>query len=82
MLYLFTVILIVIIGPVDHPNREIDAQDNHTFIKRTHITILASFLLALLFVYTENRRYMFLQTIIFTFIFATSLIGRLIYKEP
>lgn len=82
VLYLFTAILILIIGPVDHPNREVNTNDNRTFIKRTHFTMLVSFLLALLFIYIRNRRYMFLQSIIFTFIFATSLIGRLIYKEP
>ncbi len=81
-LYIFTAILILIIGPVDHPNREVDAQDNLTFIKRTHFTILISLLLALFFVFTRNTRYMFLQAIVFTFIFITSLIGRLIYKQP
>lgn len=81
-LYIFTAILILIIGPVDHPNREVDAQDNLTFIKRTHFTILISLLLALFFVLTSNTRYMFLQAIVFTFIFITSLIGRLIYKQP
>lgn len=81
-LYIFTAILILIIGPVDHPNREVDAQDNLTFIKRTHFTILISFLLALFFIFTKNTRYMFLQAIVFTFIFITSLIGRLIYKQP
>ncbi len=81
-LYIFTAILILIIGPVDHPNREVDAQDNLTFIKRTHFTILISLLLALFFVLTRNTRYMFLQAIVFTFIFITSLIGRLIYKQP
>lgn len=81
VLYLFTAILILLIGPVDHPNREVDAQDNRTFIKRTHFTLLVSFLLALFFIYTQNRRYMLLQAIVFAFIFATSLIGRLIYKS-
>lgn len=81
-LYIFTAILILIIGPVDHPNREVDAQDNRTFIRRTHFTMLISFLLALFFVFTQNTRYMFLQAIVFTFIFSTSLIGRLIYRQP
>ncbi len=81
VLYLFTAILILAIGPVDHPNREVDGKDNHIFIKRNYFTMLASFLLSLLFIYTANRRYMFLQAAVFTFIFATSLIGRLIYKK-
>lgn len=80
-LYLFAVILILLIGPVDHPNREVDAQDNHTFIKRTYFTMLISFLLALFFIFTQNTRYLFLQAIVFVFISATSLIGCLIYKQ-
>ena len=31
VLYLFTAILILAIGPVDHPNREVDGKDNHIF---------------------------------------------------
>lgn len=46
-LYLFAAILILVIGPVDHPNREVDAQENRTFIKRTYFTMLISFFLAL-----------------------------------
>lgn len=79
-LYLFAAILILFIGPVDHPNREVDAQENHTFIKRTYFSMLISFLLALFFIFTQNTRYIFLQAIVFIFISATSLIGRLIYK--
>lgn len=80
-LYLFAAILILVIGPVDHPNREVDAQENRTFIKRTYFTMLISFFLGLFFIFTQNTRYMFLQAIVFVFISATSLIGRLIYKQ-
>jgi accessory gene regulator protein AgrB len=81
VLYLFATILILVIGPVDHPNREVDTHENLTFIKRTHFTMLISFLLALFFIFTKNTRYMFLQAILFVFISATSLIGHLIYKQ-
>ena len=80
-LYLFAAVLILVIGPVDHPNRKVDAQENRTFIKRTYFTMLISFFLALFFIFTQNTRYMFLQAIVFVFISATSLIGRLIYKQ-
>lgn len=80
-LYLSAAILILFIGPVDHPNREVDAQENHTFIRRTYFTMFVSFLLALFFIFMQNTRYMLLQTIVFVFISATSLIGRLIYRQ-
>ncbi len=81
-LYVFCTIIILIIGPVDHPNREVDSQENRIFIRRTHFTLLFSFLLAIIFAVTGNTRYMFLQTIVFTFICITSFIGRLIHKQP
>lgn len=80
VLYILSTILILLIGPVDHPNREIDTQENRTFIKRTYFTMLSSFLLALFFIFIHNTRYMFLQAIVFVFISATSLIGCLIYQ--
>lgn len=81
-LYSLSALLILIIGPVDHPCREVDTQENLTFIKRTHITMVISFLLALFFIFTQNTRYMFLQAIVFVILSTTSLIGHLIYKQP
>lgn len=81
VLYLFSIVLILIIGPVDHPNRAVDAQENRTFMKKTHFTMLISFLLSLLFIFTQNTRYMLLQAIVFLFILATSFLGRLLYKK-
>lgn len=81
LLYLLAIILILLIGPVDHPNREVDTQENSIFIKKTYFTMFISFLLALFFIFTSNTRYMFLQAIVFVFISATSLIGRLLYKQ-
>ena len=81
MLYAFCAIIILIIGPVDHPNRRVDSQENRIFIQRTHFTLLFSFLLAVIFAITENARYMFLQAIIFAFICITAFIGRITYKQ-
>ena len=33
MLYVFCAIIVLIIGPVDHPNREVDSQENRIFIQ-------------------------------------------------
>lgn len=82
MLYVFCAIIILITGPVDHPNREVDSQENRIFNRRTHFTLLFSFLLAVTFAVTGNTRYMFLQAIVFTFICLTSFIGRIAYKQP
>ena len=74
-------IIILIIGPVDHPNREVDSQENRIFIRRTHFTLLFSFLLAVIFAITRNTRYLFLQAIVFAFICITSFIGHIAYKQ-
>ena len=81
MLYVFCSIIILIIGPVDHPNREVDSQENRIFIRRTHFTLLFSFLLAVIFAITRNTRYLFLQAIVFAFICITSFIGHIAYKQ-
>ena len=80
-LYGLSAILILIVGPVNHPNREVDAQDNQRFIKRTYITMIVSLLFAIFFITTQNTKYMFLQAIVFLFVFSTSIIGRLLYKQ-
>ena len=72
MLYVFCSIIILIIGPVDHPNREVDSQENRIFIRRTH---------AVIFAITRNTRYLFLQAIVFAFICITSFIGHIAYKQ-
>ncbi len=81
MLYVLCAIIILNIGPVDHPNREVDSQENHIFTKRTHFTLLFSVILAVIFAVTGNTRYMFLQAIVFAFICITALIGRIAYKQ-
>lgn len=81
ILYVFCTIIILLIGPVNHPNRKVDSQENNTFVRRTNFTILSSLLLALILVIAGNARYMFLQAIVFAFICITSFIGRIKYRQ-
>lgn len=80
VLYAFCAILILIIGPVNHPNRKVNSHDNTIFAKRTYLTIVFTFVIAILFIVTNNAKYMFLQAIVFLFIYATSFIGHILYK--
>lgn len=80
-LYIISAILVMIIGPVNHPNREVDCQENHTFMRKTYLTLLLSLICAVFFIYIKSTRYMFLQALVFFIIFVTSLIGRLLYKD-
>lgn len=80
-LYIISAILVMIIRPVNHPNREVDCQENHTFMRKTYLTLLLSLICAVFFIYIKSTRYMFLQALVFFIIFVTSLIGRLLYKD-
>ncbi len=82
LLYTISTVLLIIIGPVDHPNREVDTEENHIFKKKALLTVFFSFLTASIFLFTNNRRYMFLQSIVFLFVLITSIMGRLVYKPP
>ena len=81
ILYIFFAILILVIGPVDHPKREVDSHDNHIFKLKTYLTVLFSLLTAIIFSVIGNAKYMFLQAVIFIFIGITALIGRILYKK-
>lgn len=81
ILYIFCAILILIIGPVDHPDREVDSHDNHVFKLKTYLTLLVSFLTAIVFSVLGNTKYMFLQAVVFLVICITALIGRILYKK-
>jgi accessory gene regulator B len=81
LIYLICAIAIKIIGPVDHPNREVDGQENRLFIKRTDVTLFLSLVIAIVFILTNNTRYLFLESIVFLFIFITSLTGKIKYYK-
>ncbi|MCR5835320.1 MAG: accessory gene regulator B family protein [Lachnospiraceae bacterium] len=81
IIYIVFAILLLFIGPVNHPNKIVTADKNRVFISRTYITILISFFLFLFFIITENKEYLLLQAIVFLIVFASSLIGRLVNQE-
>ena len=76
-LYIISAFLIIIIGPVDHPNREVNEFDNTIFVKRTYICILISLIFSIIFVIYKNAHYMLLEAIVFSFVFITSLTGKI-----
>ena len=80
-IYLFCALAILIIGPVDHPNREVEYSDDHVFKLKTYYTLLVNLILAIIFSVIGNREYLFLQAIIFFYIFLTTFIGRIVYKK-
>ncbi len=81
LIYVIATILLLIIGPVDHPNRKVATEENLIFKKKELLSVLLSFICAILFFFSDNSRYMFLQAIVFLFVFITSFIGQIKYRS-
>lgn len=75
LLFLMAFVIIRVIGPVDHPNRTVDAEENSCFQKRTDYTLIVSFVLAAAFLATNCRKCLFLEALVYLLVSFTSLIG-------
>lgn len=81
MLYVFCSIIILIIGPVDHPNREVVHRKTVFLSMKNTFHLIIQFSACVIFAITRNTRYLFLQAIVFAFICITSFIGHIAYKQ-
>ena len=80
MAYLFSYLSLKLIGPVDHPNREVDNEENQLFKKKTNLFLLISLFIAVLLWYIEFEKYLLLEALIFLLISFTSFIGKIKYS--
>ena len=80
LIYLLSAIFLHLIGPVDHPNREVDAEDNQKFMKKAKITILIGGICAIIFLIAHMYPYLLLEALVYMIVLITSFIGKLIYK--
>jgi len=76
IVYLFFATLILFIGPVDHPNRDVSKSENTKFKKRTNITVLISTVISVLLLIYKNNSYLMLEAIVFVFLGITSITGK------
>ena len=77
LIYHFFASVIVIAGPVDHPNRAVDSCENLRFKKKTNITIFFSTVISVLLLFYKNNSYLMLEAIVFAFLGITALAGKL-----
>lgn len=77
--YIFSAIFIKLIGPVDHPNRKVDSQENKVFIRKTNFMLLLHFLIGIIFLFFDNSEYIFLEATVYIFLCITSLLGKILY---
>ena len=80
VIYTFSAVAIVLIGPVDHPNREVDANENMKFKKRTNITILFATIISILLFFYKNNSYLMLEAITFAFLSITAITGKFAHR--
>ena len=69
------------IGPVDHPDREVESSENDIFIKKSNITYILSIAIACLFFIFKMPAFLFLEAIVFVFVTVLSFLGRLKYHN-
>ncbi len=80
ILYFISLVLIKTIGPVDHPNRSVDEEDNSFFNKHTNIILLMSSVIFIFFVLLNDTRYLFLEALVFVLVSISLLIGKIQYS--
>lgn len=78
-LYLLCAFLIKIIGPVNHPNRAVDFQENRSFIIKTNLIMLLHFIIAIILLLFQQKEYLFLEAIVYIVLCITSFIGKVKY---
>ena len=80
LMYFISLMVIKIIGSVDHPNRYVNEDDNLYFNKRTNIILLISFIIFIFFLLANNTRYLLLEALVFTLTSISLLIGKIQYS--
>ena len=76
LLILLCIIALRALGPVNHPNRSVDASENICFQKKMDITLILGFIFALLFWFFHFEKYLFLEALVYLLVALTSFIGK------
>ena len=76
MIYAASVLVILIIGPVDHPNKPVEESDSKRFMLRSYIILGISIVTAIALFISGNRSYLFLEAVTFAFIAITGILGK------
>lgn len=81
LLYAISAFIIIITGPINHPNREVNSEENIQFKAKTNITLALGFITSITFLLLSNHRYLFLEALVYALVSSTLLIGRLKYVQ-
>lgn len=81
LLYAMSVLVIIITGPINHPNREVSADEDIHFKIKLNITLVLGFLISVFFLISSLQEYLFLEALVYTLVSSTLLLGRLKYVQ-
>ena len=81
LLYAISVFIIIITGPINHPNRDVNSEENIRFKAKSNITLALGFIISITFLLLSNHRYLFLEALVYALVSSTLLIGRLKYVQ-
>lgn len=80
VLYFISLAVIKMTGSVDHPNRNVDEEDNLFFNKRANTILLISLIIFTVLLFSNNARYLFLEALVFTLMSVSLVIGKIQYS--
>ena len=80
IIYAVSVLVILITGPVDHPNKPVEESDSKRFMLKSYMIIGISIITALALFLSRNDSYLFLEAVTFAFTAITGILGKLFNK--
>lgn len=81
IMYIICTLFILIVGPINHPNKSISVDENNILKRKTYFMLSLTSLIALILFVTRNKKYLLLLSIIFAFIITTSILAKVIQKR-
>lgn len=81
LLYAISVLVIIITGPINHPNRKVSPDENVHFKIRSNINIVLGFIISIFFLIFGLQEYLFLEALVYALVSSTLLLGRLKYVQ-
>lgn len=79
LMYAISVVLTIAIGPINHPNREVNSDEDARFKIKSNITLVIHFIISIVFLLFGQHEYLFLEALVYTLVSLTVVIGHMKY---
>lgn len=81
LLYVMSILTIIVMGPINHPNRAVNSDEDIRFKTKNIITLILNFAISIIFFVSGKYEYLFLEALIYALVSLTLLIGHVKYKN-